>query len=273
MEAGADATGWHYCEGPSHRGGPPTGSALSGVSHPCGSLTALPDNDDVETVLVVEDERDIRELLRRYLERAGLAVRAAATGAEALRKFEDARPALVLLDLGLPDIDGSEILARARPDVPVIVLTARGAVTDRIAGLQAGADDYITKPFSPTEVVLRVKAVLRRHGEMRSSTQPLSFDSGHLVIDSGRHEVTVDGHATQLTPSEWNVLCTLAGTPGRVFSRNELVERLSGGTFEGYERAIDSHVKNLRRKLGGSRGEVVETIVGFGYRLALRPDA
>ncbi len=227
----------------------------------------------METVLVVEDERDIRELLRRYLERAGIGVLTASTGAEALLALERSVPDLVLLDLGLPDVDGMEVLDRARPLAPVIVLTARSTVPDRIVGLRAGADDYITKPFSPTEVLLRVQAVLGRRGRGRRDVAARSFGTGRLVLDEGRHEAALDAHPLRLTPSEWSLLTALASTPGRVFSRHELVERITGGTFEGYERAVDSHVKNLRRKLGDHDQRVVETVVGFGYRLALHADA
>ena len=228
------------------------------------------DNDDVRTVLVVEDERDIRELLRRYLARAGFSVCAASTGAQALLELEGTRPDLVLLDLGLPDIDGGEVLERATPGTPVIVLTARVGLPDRIAGLRAGADDYVVKPFSPTEVVLRVQAVLARTpcGGVRER----SFDGGRLRIDQARHEATHDGRLLSLTPSEWNLLVALTGTPGRLFSRHELIERVSGGAFEGYERAVDSHVKNLRHKLGPDGQHVVETVTGFGYRSGARPD-
>ena len=227
----------------------------------------------METVLVVEDERDIRELLRRYLARAGISVLTATTGAEALLALEQSAPDLVLLDLGLPDIDGLEVLEQARPVAPVIVLTARSTVPDRITGLRAGADDYVTKPFSPTEVVLRVQAVLARRGGVRTGAAPRSFGAGRLVVDESRHEATLDSRAIRLTPSEWSLLTALASTPGRVFSRHELVERMTGGTFEGYERAVDSHVKNLRHKLDDHDQAVVETVVGFGYRLRLRADA
>ena len=186
----------------------------------------------MQTVLVVEDERDIRELLRRYLVRAGLSVLVAATGAEALLELERSRPDLVLLDLGLPDIDGTEVLERAAPGIPVIVLTARAGVPDRIAGLRAGADDYVVKPFSPTEVVLRVQAVLARAsgGRPRSAH---SFDGGRLRVDVARHEASHDGTPLSLTPSEWNLLLTLTGSPGQVFSRHELIERIGGGDVRG----------------------------------------
>ncbi len=225
------------------------------------------------TVLVVEDERDIRELLRRYLDRAGMTVLVAATGSEALLKLEEVRPDLVLLDLGLPDIDGTEILERARPHTPVVVLTARSMVGDRIAGLRAGADDYVVKPFSPTEVVLRVQAVLGRRGGVVDTEGPRSYGHGLLSLDQACHEASLDGRVLRLTPSEWGLLAALSSTPGRVFSRQELVERINGSTYEGYERAIDSHVKNLRHKLGDRGVDVVETVLGFGYRLGLRADA
>jgi DNA-binding response OmpR family regulator len=225
----------------------------------------------MQTVLVVEDERDIRDLLRRYLERAGLAVLVAPTGAAALLELERSRPDLVLLDLGLPDIDGVEVLDRAAPGIPVIVLTARAGLPDRIAGLRAGADDYVVKPFSPTEVVLRVQAVLARTSE-RADAPAQSFDGGRLRVDVARHEASNDGTPLSLTPSEWNLLLTLTGAPGQVFSRHELIERIGGGAFEGYERAVDSHVKNLRHKLGADGHHVIETVVGFGYRSGVRRD-
>jgi DNA-binding response OmpR family regulator len=225
----------------------------------------------MHTVLVVEDEREIRELLRRYLTRAGLSVLVAATGADALLKLEEVRPDLVLLDLGLPDIDGVEILERAAPKIPVIVLTARAGVPDRIAGLRAGADDYVVKPFSPTEVVLRVQAVLARRGHGGTETVR-SFDGGRLRVDQQRHEVSLDGSMLSLTRSEWTLLVSLTSAPRRVFSRRELVERIDGNAFEGYERSVDSHVKNLRHKFAPEGQHIIETVVGFGYRSGVQPD-
>ena len=226
------------------------------------------------TILVVEDERDIRELLRRYLERAGHAVLTSATGSEALMLVVDGAPDLVLLDLGLPDIDGLEVLQRAKEiAIPVIALTARSSVEDRIRGLERGADDYVTKPFSPQEVVLRVSAVLGRNGVGVAGTAGHStFGGGRLHIDDARHEAVLDGRTLDLTPSEWGVLAALAGSPGRVYSRAELVNRVRGYEFSGYERTIDSHVKNLRRKLGDDGSVIVETVLGVGYRLGLDRD-
>jgi len=226
------------------------------------------------TVLVVEDERDIRELLRRYLERAGISVLTTATGAEALRLLAGSPPDLVVLDLGLADVDGTEVLReiRATGGLPVIVLTARSAVEDRIRGLRLGADDYVTKPFSPHEVVLRVQAVLHRAGSGPAEAGPASFGGGRLLIDEPRHEAWLDGKPLHLTPTEWGVLAAVAAAPGRVFSRYELVNRVRGYEYAGYERTIDSHVKNLRHKLGPDGAAVVETVLGVGYRLGLPRD-
>ena len=226
------------------------------------------------TVMVVEDDRDIRELLRRYLERDGHAVLSTGSGVEALRLLAEAAVDLVVLDLGLPDLDGAEVLREARRGrrVPVVVLTARSAVDDRIRGLQAGADDYVTKPFSPTELVLRVGAVLGRATDPAAEDGVLVYGGGRLRVDPELHEASIDGQPLGLTATEWGILTTLASVPGRPFSRYELVNRVRGYEFAGYERSIDSHVKNLRHKLGPDGPAVVETVVGVGYRLGLRRD-
>lgn len=230
----------------------------------------------MSTVLVVEDERDIREVLRRYLERAGHAVLTTGSGLEGLRLLGDGGVDLVVLDLGLPDLDGLEILreARAGRHTPVVVLTARSAVEDRIRGLSLGADDYVPKPFSPTELVLRVGAVLGRSlGAEGQDPAVASYGNGRLRIDNARHEVQLDDRRLDLTATEWGVLTTLASVPGRPFSRYELVNRVRGYEFAGYERSMDSHVKNLRHKLGPDGPTIIDTVVGVGYRLALRHDA
>ena len=226
------------------------------------------------TVLVVEDERDIREVLRRYLERAGLSVLTTGTGAEAIQLLTSAPPDLVVLDLGLPDVDGTDVLReiQAAGHPPVLVLTARSTVDDRIHGLQLGADDYVTKPFSPAEVVLRVQAVLNRSGGKTGQGGPATYGGGRLRIDEPRHEAWLDGRPLDLTPTEWGLLAAVAAAPERVFSRYELVNRIRGYEYAGYERTIDSHVKNLRRKLGASGADVIETVLGVGYRLRLRRD-
>jgi DNA-binding response OmpR family regulator len=229
----------------------------------------------VSTVLVVEDDRDLRDLVRRYLERAGHAVLSTGSGVEGLTLLADAVPDLVVLDLGLPDLDGLEILRAARnsPGTPVIVLTARSDVEDRITGLSLGADDYVTKPFSPTELALRVGAVLARTSPTGAGQDGQeSFGGGRLVVDPTLRQVSFDDQVLDLTPTEWGVLTTLTSVPGRPFSRYELVNRVRGYEFAGYERSMDSHVKNLRHKLGRDGTDVVETVVGVGYRLGLRRD-
>jgi DNA-binding response OmpR family regulator len=228
------------------------------------------------TVLLVEDEYKLRELVRSYLEREGIVVLSTGSGAEALTLSESSRVDLVVLDLGLPDVAGTAVLRdlRARSDVPVIVLTAMSEERDRIAGLQLGADDYVTKPFSPQELVLRVQAVLRRGRAPQETGTPMSYGDGELTLDEDRRQVLVRGQTVELTPTEWGVLLALAGAPGRVYSRYELINRVRGYEFEGYERTVDSHVKNLRRKVEAdpARPKIVETVLGGGYRLGLRLD-
>ncbi len=224
------------------------------------------------TILVVEDERDIRHLLRRYLERAGHSVLTSGSGAEAMRLVEDGSADLVLLDLGLPDIDGLDVLRLANTvGMSVIALTARSSVEDRIIGLEKGADDYVTKPFSPKEVVLRVSAVLARHSGP-ACDDIRSYGGGQLLIDEKRHAASWRGSPLDLTPTEWGLLTALASAPGRVFSRSELVNRVRGYEFAGYDRTIDSHVKNLRHKLGEDGPRILETVLGVGYRLGLDRD-
>jgi DNA-binding response OmpR family regulator len=227
------------------------------------------------TILVVEDETKIRSLLRGYLERAGFSVLTTASGAEALTLVATAGPDLILLDLGLPDVPGETVAREVRrtSGTPILMLTAKAGEEDRIVGLELGADDYVTKPFSPQEVVLRVQAILRRAGEAVTAGAVRSFGEGELELDEDRHEARVRGRLVDLTPSEWSLLLALAGAPGRVYSRTELINRTRGYEFAS-ERAIDSHVKNLRRKIEVDPHEprIVETVLGAGYRLGLRRD-
>jgi DNA-binding response OmpR family regulator len=227
------------------------------------------------TVLVVEDERKLRELVRSYLERAGFTVLSTGSGAEAMTLAVTASPDLVILDLGLPDVPGEAIARelRASGSTPIVMLTARSAEEDRIRGLEIGADDYVTKPFSPRELVLRVQAVLRR-GAPVAEPGRASYGDGTLLIDEQRRQVTVRGQEPSLTPTEWGVLVALATVPGRVYSRFELINRVRGYEFEGYERTIDSHVKNLRRKIEADPADpqIVQTVLGGGYRLGLARD-
>src|SRR6516225_10019277 len=227
------------------------------------------------TVLLVEDERKLRDLVRSYLERAGFTVLSTGSGAEALGLAASASPDLVVLDLGLPDIPGETVARelRAEGSVPMLMLTAKSSEEDRIRGLELGADDYVTKPFSPRELVLRVQAILRRGGPV-TEQGVASYDEGELVIDEPRREVMVRGASVDLTPTEWGLLVALATVPGRVYSRFELINRVRGYEFEGYERTVDSHVKNLRRKIGDDPGnpQIVQTVLGGGYRLGLARD-
>ena len=228
-----------------------------------------------QTVLVVEDEYKLRELVRTYLERVGLEVFSTGSGAEAVSQATTGSPDLVILDLGLPDVPGEEVAReiRAASDVPILMLTAKSDERDRIAGLELGADDYVTKPFSPRELVLRVQAILRRGGGA-AEQGVTSYGAGVLVIDEPRHLATVRGQAVELTPTERGVLLALATVPGRVYSRFELINRVRGYEFEGYERTVDSHVKNLRRKIEAdpANPQIIQTVHGGGYRLGLSRD-
>jgi DNA-binding response OmpR family regulator len=227
------------------------------------------------TVLLVEDERKLRDLVRSYLERAGFMVVSTGSGAEALSLAASASPDLLILDLGLPDVPGEAIARDVREagNTPILMLTAKSDEEDRVRGLELGADDYVTKPFSPRELVLRAQAILRRGGQ-GGEAGVTSYGNGALVIDEPRRAVRVRGAAVDLTPTEWGILVALAAVPGRVYSRFELINRVRGYEFEGYERIIDSHVKNLRRKIEGDQGnpEIVKTVLGGGYRLGLARD-
>jgi DNA-binding response OmpR family regulator len=227
------------------------------------------------TVLLVEDERKLRELVRSYLERAGFSVLSTESGAEAITLAASASPDLVVLDLGLPDVPGETVARelRASSDTPILMLTAKTSEEDRIAGLELGADDYVTKPFSPRELVLRVQAILRR-GSPAADQGPASYGGGTLLIDEPRRSASVHGTHVDLTPTEWGILVALATVPGRVYSRLELINRVRGYEFEGYERTVDSHVKNLRRKIeqDPASPQIIQTVLGSGYRLGLTRD-
>lgn len=228
------------------------------------------------SVLVVDDERKIRDLVRPYLERAGYAVLLATSGQQALEVATRAGPDLVVLDLMLPDLPGEVVARNLRmtSDVPIIMLTAKASEDDRVAGLRLGADDYLVKPFSPRELAARVAAVLRR-ASLGRRTAVDSFGGGRLLLDGDAREVTVDGRSVPLTRCEFDLLAALARHPGRVLSRYELITRVQGYDHDGYERTIDAHVKNLRRKLGEDprAPRFVETVTGVGYKLTASRDA
>jgi two-component system alkaline phosphatase synthesis response regulator PhoP len=222
------------------------------------------------TILVVEDEPSIGRLVRDYLERAGFTVASASTGEEALAQARARRPALVVLDLGLPDRDGLDVTRDLRQvaNVPIVMLTARGDESDRIVGLELGADDYVVKPFSPKELVARVRAVLRRSESSAADAGVLSVLD--VVLDVRRRRVIVAGRPVELTATEFALLETLLREPGRVYTRGQLLDAVHGVSFESYERAVDAHVKNLRRKLEPEPGSrrYVQTVHGVGYRFA-----
>ena len=224
-------------------------------------------------IVVIDDEPSVQEVVRGYLEKDGYLVYVAGNGREGLALAERTKPGLIVLDLMLPDVGGEEICReiRSRSDVPILMLTAKASEDERVGGLVLGADDYLTKPFSPRELVARVRAVLRRtQGTETPLVQVLSFDTGALEIDTVQHEVRRDGEIVDLTPNEYRLLVTLARYPGRVYSRFELINHVQGYDFEGYERTIDAHVKNLRRKVepDPKHPRYVETVFGVGYRLA-----
>ncbi len=223
-----------------------------------------------ERILVVDDEPGIRELVGTYLRSEGFEVDEAVDGEDAIERFRQREPDLVVLDLRLPGIDGYDVLREIRrsSSVYVIILTARAEETDTLVGLELGADDYLTKPFSPRELVARVRAVLRRRRD--GETAPVAeLGVAGLVVDADRHEVRVDDVPVELTSLEFELLAALAGAPGRVFTRRQLIERVWGWDFYGDERVVDVHIRNLRKALGDPADDprFVGTVRGVGYKL------
>jgi DNA-binding response OmpR family regulator len=221
-----------------------------------------------ETILVVDDEANIIELARMYLQNEGYVVESARDGREALTKIKSLQPALVVLDLMLPEVDGWEVCrqVRANSDVPIIMLTARSDDVDKIVGLELGADDYLTKPFNPRELVARVRAVLRRYEKSAASTQPIHL--GQVTIDPQRREVTVGSQQLDLRTKEFDLLWALAEHQGIVLSRNQLLDLVWGYDYYGETRTVDVHIAHLRDKLEGS-DVVIETVWGVGYKLVV----
>jgi DNA-binding response OmpR family regulator len=238
----------------------------------------------VTKVLIVDDERGIIEVLEAYLERQGYEIQSAENGVEALRKVKSFNPDLMILDLMLPDISGEEVcrLVRMESDLPILMLTAKSAEDDRINGIVIGADDYVTKPFSPREVIVRVQAILRRTQKAPSQAQVqpeyeiLSFNQRHLTIDPLKKEVLVGKELVTLTPIEYKLLTNMADYPGRVYSRLDLLEKIQeeGMYYEGYERSIDTHIKNLRKKIevDSRTPEYILTVFGMGYKFGGKKD-
>ncbi len=233
---------------------------------------SLPYN--MKTILVVDDEPQIARLVRDYLERAGFRVQVAGGGKPALALMRAEKPDMVILDLGLPDLDGLDVTREFRKisNAPIIMLTARSEETDKLVGLELGADDYITKPFSPKELVARVRVLFRRI-ESYSDSEAEIVHAANLTFDVPRMQVAADDHALEeLTPTEFALLVEMARHPGRVFSRMQLLNALHGVAFESYERAIDAHIKNIRRKIETNPGEprYILTVYGVGYKFGER---
>jgi two-component system, OmpR family, alkaline phosphatase synthesis response regulator PhoP len=224
----------------------------------------------LKTILVVDDEPQIVQLVRDYLEHGGFKVLTAADGQSALRAAETLRPDLVILDLGLPSVDGLDVARSLRRsgEVPIIMLTARTDESDKLVGLELGADDYVTKPFSPKELVARVRSVLRRSEAAKAPGDVIRVTD--VELDVPRMQVTVGNRAVELTHTEFQLLTTMARQPGRVFSRAQLLNSVHGVAFESYERAIDAHIKNIRRKIEPDphNPRYLLTVFGVGYRFA-----
>lgn len=223
-----------------------------------------------QTILVVDDEAKLREMVRLYLEREGFRVVEAANGREALFAARYEKPDLVLLDLMMPEMGGYDFIRQftKESEAPIIVLTARIEESDKVVGLELGADDYVTKPFGVQELMARVRAVLRRAGQM--SRQPEILRAAEISLDRSGRTVTVSGNPVSLTPSEFDLLETFMLSPGRAFSRLDLLESVSGDAYEGYERSIDVHVRNLRTKIEQlpSEPRYIQTVYGMGYRFS-----
>jgi DNA-binding response OmpR family regulator len=227
----------------------------------------------VQTVLVVEDEVSIASFVSLYLKNAGYVVRTVGTGKEALEQAEAERPDLIVLDLMLPDLDGIEVCQKIRQtsEVPILMLTARDEDVDKIIGLEVGADDYLTKPFNPRELVARVKSILRRAAPERRERESETLEHGDLHIDAGRREVKVGEEEIQLAPKEFDLLWELLDHRGLVLTRDQLLERVWGYTFAGDTRTVDVHVRQLRRKLGDA--SPIVTVWGVGYKVSPAKDA
>lgn len=222
----------------------------------------------MKTILIIEDEPELVKVIQTYLEKSGYKVITAYRGDTGLAVYENNHPDLVLLDLNLPGMDGLDVAKeiRRKQDTPIIIVTARVEETDRLIGLELGADDYISKPFSPREVVARVKAVLRR--SCQSEKPPKIIRSSGLYIDLESHIVRLGDNKIDLTPTEFNILAIMTAHPGRVYSRLQLLEAAQGTAYEGYERTVDAHIKNLRGKIerNSREPELIETVFGVGYR-------
>ena len=229
-----------------------------------------------QKILIVDDEKKMVKLVRAYLEKEGYDTVEAYNGKAALEMWRRERPDLVVLDIMMPEVDGLEFCREVRRSstTPIIMLSAKSEETDKLVGLELGADDYVTKPFSPRELVARIRAVLRRH-DLASGGEERPIAEGPLVIHKDRHRVEVNEEEVPLTPTEFGMLASLASSPGRVFSRGQLIKSVQGDFFEGYERTVDTHIKNIRKKVGQQAADwsFIETVYGVGYRFQAKKEA
>ena len=236
----------------------------------------VPDLENDRTVLVVDDDPNVVELARLYLERDGYRVLTALDGIVGLGTAREERPDLVVLDVMLPRLNGLDICRALREEsqVPIIMLTARVEEDDRLSGLELGADDYVTKPFSPRELAARVRAVLRRSARKGADNDSSVLSSGHITLDHKARRVTLGGKELRLTPTEFRLLALLMRHPGRTFTRDEIIDRVLNDDFDGFDRTVDAHVSSFRRKLGAidlDTAKLVQTVYGIGYRFAPSP--
>lgn len=233
----------------------------------------------VQKILLVDDETMISDVLEAYLIKEGYEVTKSENGLDALRKADSIQPDLIVLDLMLPDISGEEVcrLLRKESDVPILMLTAKSGEDERINGIVLGADDYVTKPFSPREVVVRIQAILRRSAKTQAAFEQLTFNQRELIIDLVKKEILLLNESINVTPIEYKLLSNMAKYPGRVYSRMDLLDKIQedGFSYEGYERSIDTHIKNLRKKveMDARDPKYILTVFGMGYKFGGVPDA
>jgi two-component system OmpR family response regulator len=224
----------------------------------------------MQKILVIEDEKKILEIVGAYLEKEGFESIMCSSGKEGLNKFYETNPALVVLDLMLPDISGEKLCVemKEKNNIPIIMLTAKSSVDDRIKGLSIGADDYLIKPFSPRELMMRIKVVLKRYGQLETLSSKLSFNNKDLVIFKDEHKVIKKGIEIEITPAEYKILTFIADNRNMKFSRDNIIDKVFGQEFEGYDRTIDVHIKNIRKKIEDNpkNPTYIKTIFGFGYK-------
>ncbi len=221
-------------------------------------------------ILLVDDQVKLLKIIKAYLENEGYLVETAQDGREALDLIKEFNPQLLVLDLMLPEISGIEVCQKIRQssDLPILMLTAKSAENDKLQGFEYGADDYLVKPFSLHELLARIKAILRRSNYTAAKAELMTYQQGRMIIYPGKMKVEVDGEDVLLTRTEFDILLTLARNPGQVLSRDQLAEKVMGLEFKGFDRTIDAHIKNIRKKIGLKRNQLISTIYGAGYKFA-----